>query len=304
MGRIYCCECGADCYHGDLFFECAQCEDTCQECAESSWERCEYCGDLQCPNCLDAGNEACKSWPTEEETLDELGRETDAYVVIYDCCGEQPYDGEIDGLQLYDTVCPSCYFSLDYEISENLKKARKEHHATRFWCTVYEEYGCESELCQCKEKVTENHIMKWRMKKEGDTKTVDGKTWYWCPTERREGVYDGLYMPEREITTDEAEKHEEGSTNEGGAEETKEEESTIQEENQEEVSATETEEVNRESVENITTMMAAVRTEEEAVSTEEEAPTTGSNWPFDEEGQERGGRTDQSSIVYYECAQN
>ena len=34
----------------------------------------------------------------------------------------------------------------------------------------------------------------WRMNKDGDTKVVDGKTWYWCPRHVLEGVYDGLYV--------------------------------------------------------------------------------------------------------------
>ena len=34
----------------------------------------------------------------------------------------------------------------------------------------------------------------WRMKKDGDSKVMDGKTWYWCPKHVQEGVYDGLYV--------------------------------------------------------------------------------------------------------------
>ena len=34
----------------------------------------------------------------------------------------------------------------------------------------------------------------WRIVKEGPTKVVDGKTWYWCPHHKREGLYDGMYV--------------------------------------------------------------------------------------------------------------
>ena len=37
----------------------------------------------------------------------------------------------------------------------------------------------------------------WRMKKDGDSKTMDGKTWYWCPRHVQEGLYDGLYVTHR-----------------------------------------------------------------------------------------------------------
>jgi len=34
----------------------------------------------------------------------------------------------------------------------------------------------------------------WRIVKEGSSKTVDGKTWNWCPHHKREGKYDGMYV--------------------------------------------------------------------------------------------------------------
>ena len=40
----------------------------------------------------------------------------------------------------------------------------------------------------------------WRMVKDGDSKTVDGDKWWWCPHHVQEGVYDGLcvkYHPEK-----------------------------------------------------------------------------------------------------------
>jgi len=35
------------------------------------------------------------------------------------------------------------------------------------------------------------------MKNVGPTKMVDGTTWYWCPNEKREGKFNGLYMLEK-----------------------------------------------------------------------------------------------------------
>ena len=37
----------------------------------------------------------------------------------------------------------------------------------------------------------------WRMTKDGDSKTMDGKTYYWCPDHKYPGNFDGLYMPHR-----------------------------------------------------------------------------------------------------------
>ena len=37
-------------------------------------------------------------------------------------------------------------------------------------------------------------IEKWRGTKEGDTKVVDGRTYYWCPHHKADGLYDGLYV--------------------------------------------------------------------------------------------------------------
>ena len=38
----------------------------------------------------------------------------------------------------------------------------------------------------------------WRMKYDGDSKVVDGKTWYWCKRHKQDGVYDGLYVTHKE----------------------------------------------------------------------------------------------------------
>ena len=45
-------------------------------------------------------------------------------------------------------------------------------------------------------------VEKWRAKKEGDTKVVDGKTYHWCPHHKNEGRWDGLY-----VTTHTADTH-------------------------------------------------------------------------------------------------
>ena len=34
----------------------------------------------------------------------------------------------------------------------------------------------------------------WRIVKGGPSKTVDGKTWHWCPHHKRKGKYDGMYV--------------------------------------------------------------------------------------------------------------
>ena len=40
-------------------------------------------------------------------------------------------------------------------------------------------------------------IPKWRMKKEIPQCNHNGKTWYWCPHHKKEGLFDGLYMPHK-----------------------------------------------------------------------------------------------------------
>ena len=58
-------------------------------------------------------------------------------------------------------------------------------------------------------------IQKWRGKKDGDTKVVNGRTYYWCPHHKKDGCYDGLY-----VTTHKAEDHftyVQGRRNGGGA---------------------------------------------------------------------------------------
>ena len=37
----------------------------------------------------------------------------------------------------------------------------------------------------------------WRTKKGKDKVERDGKTWWWCPHHKREGYFDGLYMPHK-----------------------------------------------------------------------------------------------------------
>ena len=36
-------------------------------------------------------------------------------------------------------------------------------------------------------------IKKWRGKKEGNTKVVDGRTYYWRPHHKMDGHFDGIY---------------------------------------------------------------------------------------------------------------
>ena len=43
----------------------------------------------------------------------------------------------------------------------------------------------------------------WRTIKEGDSVFRDGKTWYWCSKHKKEGLFDGLYMPHKECDHDE-----------------------------------------------------------------------------------------------------
>jgi len=38
------------------------------------------------------------------------------------------------------------------------------------------------------------NIDKWRMKKDGATKSVEGKIYHWCPHHKLDGVFNGLYM--------------------------------------------------------------------------------------------------------------
>ena len=37
----------------------------------------------------------------------------------------------------------------------------------------------------------------WRTKKEGDKVNQEGKTWWWYPHHKKEGLFDGLYMPHK-----------------------------------------------------------------------------------------------------------
>ena len=43
-------------------------------------------------------------------------------------------------------------------------------------------------------KIKKTDLPDWRMKREGDTKIMDGKTWHWCTHHKLDGVFDGLYM--------------------------------------------------------------------------------------------------------------
>ena len=42
----------------------------------------------------------------------------------------------------------------------------------------------------------------WRIENKGETCTVDGTTWHWCPHHKREGLFDGMYMPHKECDHD------------------------------------------------------------------------------------------------------
>ena len=41
------------------------------------------------------------------------------------------------------------------------------------------------------------HIPMWRTENKGEKCGRDGKTWYWCPHHKKEGLFDGLYMPHK-----------------------------------------------------------------------------------------------------------
>ena len=40
-------------------------------------------------------------------------------------------------------------------------------------------------------------IPQWRTEKKGERCDRDGKTWWWCPHHKKEGLFDGLYMPHK-----------------------------------------------------------------------------------------------------------
>ena len=46
-------------------------------------------------------------------------------------------------------------------------------------------------------------VDEWRIKNIGEMITRDGATWYWCPYHKREGLYDGMYMPHKACDQDE-----------------------------------------------------------------------------------------------------
>lgn len=46
-------------------------------------------------------------------------------------------------------------------------------------------------------------IPKWRTVKKGDKVDKEGKTWWWCPHHKKEGLFDGLYMPHKPSEHDE-----------------------------------------------------------------------------------------------------
>ena len=43
----------------------------------------------------------------------------------------------------------------------------------------------------------------WRTEKKGDSVQRDGKTWWWCPHHKKEGLFDGLYMTHKPSEHDE-----------------------------------------------------------------------------------------------------
>ena len=57
-----------------------------------------------------------------------------------------------------------------------------------------------------KSKTPKLHIPQWRTEKKGDKVDKDGKTWWWCPHHKREGLFDGLYMPHKPSEHDEWKK--------------------------------------------------------------------------------------------------
>ena len=40
-------------------------------------------------------------------------------------------------------------------------------------------------------------VDEWRIVNKGESCTRDGATWHWCPHHKREGLYDGMYMPHK-----------------------------------------------------------------------------------------------------------
>ena len=50
------------------------------------------------------------------------------------------------------------------------------------------------------------HIPEWRTIKKGEKLDKDGKTWWWCPHHKKEGLFDGLYMPHKASEHDEWKK--------------------------------------------------------------------------------------------------
>ena len=47
------------------------------------------------------------------------------------------------------------------------------------------------------------HIPEWRTVKKGESIEKEGNTWYWCPHHKKEGLFDGLYMPHKASEHDE-----------------------------------------------------------------------------------------------------
>ena len=41
------------------------------------------------------------------------------------------------------------------------------------------------------------HIPVWRTENKGEMCQRDRNTWYWCPHHKKEGLFDGLYMPHK-----------------------------------------------------------------------------------------------------------
>ena len=50
------------------------------------------------------------------------------------------------------------------------------------------------------------HIPEWRTIKKGDKVDKEGKTCWWCPHHKKEGLFDGLYMPHKPSEHDEWKK--------------------------------------------------------------------------------------------------
>ena len=46
-------------------------------------------------------------------------------------------------------------------------------------------------------------VDEWRIVNKGESCTRDGATWHWCPHHKREGLYDGMYMPHKACDHDE-----------------------------------------------------------------------------------------------------